>query len=273
LNSPPTILLDAVGGTRYAKILNYPSSDDAELNLRLTELGAIGVSGIRFVGPSMVEGVRILGKGCVGLVTQAVFEGRPVALKIRRSDADRPSMHEEARLLRVANSVNVGPQLIAATKNFLVMEMFRGLPLFRWATTGPKSGRSVKTVLSGLLDACFRLDSIRLDHGELSHAPKNVLVGPNARVCVVDFESASMVRRVANVTSILQYFLFGSVSRTLSVSSLLPRRRNVIRALSRYKHEGSVESYQSLLETLRLKHYYERANVVSARRGRRLEET
>ena len=62
----------------------------------------------------------------MGLVTQAILDGDLVALKIRRADADRPSMHEEARLLRLANSVNVGPRLVAATKDFLVMELAFG---------------------------------------------------------------------------------------------------------------------------------------------------
>lgn len=266
LNDSPLIPLNALAGTRYAKILNYPSLDASELDARLRELAAVGVTAIRCVGPSMVEGIEILGKGCVGLVTQAVFEGKLVALKIRRSDADRPSMDEEARLLRSANSVNVGPRLITATKNFLVMESFQGLPLFRWATAGPKSDKSIKSVLSRLLNSCFKLDAIGLDHGELSHAPKNVLVGLKSTVCIVDFESASMVRRPSNVTSLLQYFLFGTISRTLHISRMIPPRGTVVRALSQYKHEGSVESYWRLLETMRLKHYYERG-VVSAAGG------
>ena len=261
MNNTRPIPLDAITGTPNAKVLDYPASDDAQLDLRLRELAGVGVTAIRFDGPAMLEGLKILGKGCVGLVTEAMFEGKPVALKIRRSDADRPSMHEEARLLRFANSVEVGPRLIAATTNFLVMGLFPGLPLFRWATSGVKSNRSVKVVLSRLLDSCFRLDSIGLDHGELSHAPKNVLVGANNRACIVDFESGSMVRRVANVTSLLQYFLFGNLSRTLGVSGVLRNRGKVIRALSEYKHESSVESYRRLLETMGLKHYYDRASV------------
>jgi putative serine/threonine protein kinase len=240
-------------GARYSKVLTYPSSDGAELEARLEELATVGVSAIRFVGPSMVDGLEILGKGCVGLVTEAILEGNLVALKVRRADADRPSMSEEARLLRVANSVNVGPRLITATKNFLVMELFDGLPLFKWATVPGRRARSVKEVLSSLLNDCFRLDAIGLDHGELSHAPKNVLVGAAEQVCIVDFESASMVRRVANVTSLVQYFLFGRISKTLRVSSVFPHRRMILRALSQYKHDGSVESYRSLLQTLSLK--------------------
>jgi putative serine/threonine protein kinase len=260
LDKLPTVPLDAIVGTRYSKVLNYPASDDTELEARLSELRAVGVTAIRFVGSSMIDGLAILGKGCVGLVMEAILDGRLVALKIRRLDADRASMYEEARLLRLANSVNVGAQLISATKNLLVMELFDGLPLFKWANS-VKLQKTVKLVLTRLLISCFKLDAIGLDHGELSRAPKNVLVLPRADVCIVDFESASMVRRVANVTSLLQYFLFGSISKSLGISTILPPRRNVLRALSQYKCEGSVESFLRLLETLRLKDYYEREGV------------
>ena len=261
MNKRPLIPLRAIAGSRYAKILNYPAGDGPELGRRLSELAAVGVTSLRFAGPSMVEGIEILGKGCVGLVTQAVYEGNVVALKIRRSDADRPSMYEEARMLRLANSVHVGPQLIAATKNYLVMELVPGLPLFRWANAGRKSKKSVRRVLCRLMNHCFKLDAVGLDHGELSHAPRNVLVSQNDDACIVDFETASMVRRVANVTSLLQYFLFGSISKTLGISKMFPHGRSVILALSQYKQEASVESYRRLLEALRLKHYYDRALV------------
>jgi len=96
------------------------------------------------------------------------------------------------------------------------------------------------------------LDSIGLDHGELSHAPKNVLVAKSGHPCIVDFESASTARRVANVTSLLQYFLFGRVSRTLHASRVFPDKRNIVKALGVYKREGSVENFQCVLDALGL---------------------
>jgi len=152
------------------------------------ELCAAGVTSLRFSGSTLIDGVPVLGKGCVGIVTLAELDGITVALKIRRDDADRPSMTNEGRLLRLANSVNVGPHLITATRNFLAMEVFNGLPLFKWAETRPASNmRGVKEVLETLLYSCFRLDAVGLDHGELSHAPKNVLVSPRGEGCIVDF--------------------------------------------------------------------------------------
>jgi len=210
------------------------------------------VSAIRFDGSSRIEGIPVLGKGCVGVVTQAIVDGELVALKIRRMDADRPSMMEEARLLRLANAVGVGPDLIGATRNFTVMKLFRGLPLFRWAEYLHPGKTTVKSTMANLLLACFRLDAVGLDHGELSHAPRNVLVSKGGRPCIVDFESASMVRRVANVTSLVQYFLFGSISKNLHTSNMVASKKEVVKALGAYKREGSVENFQSVLRVLRL---------------------
>ena len=244
------ILLDGLMRSRYSQILTYPGTDLVEAKARIKQLSEIGVSALRFRGVTQIGGIPVLGKGCVGVVTQARLEGEIVALKIRRLDADRPSMNDEARLLRLANSVDVGPRLISATKNFLAMELFRGIPLFRWAERSQGGRRVVRELVTRLLTCCFMLDSIGLDHGELSHAPRNVLVNRFGQPCIVDFESASTARRVANVTSLLQYFLFGRVSKTLHASQIFPDRRNIVKALGEYKHDGSVENYQGVLGAL-----------------------
>jgi putative serine/threonine protein kinase len=240
-------------GTKYSRILTYPSSNEKEAKDRIDELVHAGVTALDFIGRTTVDGIPVLGKGCVGIVTRAILDDVPVALKIRREDADRATMADEGRLLRRANSVDVGPRLITATKNFLAMEFCDGLPLFRWAEElNRPSGSRVKRVLGQLLTDCFRLDAIGLDHGELSHAPKNVLVSRTGRPYIVDFESASTTRRVANVTSLLQYFLFGRISRAVRAVRHFPDRRRVVRLLSHYKAEQSVESFLALLRLLDL---------------------
>ncbi len=167
--------------TKYSRFITYPLKDgEEEAQSRVQELSSIGITKLRFEGSTLVDGIPVLGKGTVGLVVQATLDKVPVALKIRRMDADRPSFYEEGRLLRLANSVDVGPRLITVTRNFLVMELINGLPLFRWVEQ--KNSRSqVRGVLHGLLRDCFKLDAIGLDHGELSHAPRNVLVNSNGK--------------------------------------------------------------------------------------------
>jgi len=253
LLSSKKILVTKLLGTRYSRILTYPASDEAKARDRVRELSASGVTSLRFGGSTIIDGIPVLGKGCVGIVTLAELDGVPVALKIRRNDADRPSMTNEGRLLHLANSVDVGPRLITATTDFIAMEFFEGAPLFRWAegqTAGNTKG--VKELLGNLLCSAFRLDAIGLDHGQLSHAPKNVLVNRRGEGCIVDFESASTVRRVANVTSLLQYFLFGRISKTIRAPKIFPRKVPILRTLAKYKREPSVENFRSILEMLGL---------------------
>jgi putative serine/threonine protein kinase len=254
LTETEQVQLGNVLGTDYSKFLTYPSTDEREARARIRELAAIGVTSVRFGGPTQIGGHPILGKGCVGIVTKASIGKAQVALKIRRLDADRETMLEESRLLRIANSVGVGPRLITATGNFLVMELFDGLPLFRWCEgpSGKNRGR-VRRVLTSLLFDCSKLDAISLDHGELSHAPRNVLVNTACVPCIIDFESASTTRRVANVTSMIQYFLYGRISEAINAKDLFPNRRAVVEVLGEYKREGSVESFEKILVTLKMK--------------------
>jgi putative serine/threonine protein kinase len=253
LTETVAVLVTEAMQSNYARILTYPRSDEGEVKARISELSGIGVTELRFSGVTHINGIPVLGKGCVGIVVEAVLNGELVALKIRRMDADRPSMRMEGRLLRLANSVEVGPHLITSTRNFLVMELFRGIPLFRWAQSHRvRSKKQAKDVFAKLLQFCFRLDSIGLDHGELSHAPKNVLVGRSNEPCIVDFESASAVRRVANVTSLVQYFLFGRISKELKSANMFPNRGRTLKALATYKRDVSVETFENVLRVLRL---------------------
>jgi putative serine/threonine protein kinase len=96
------------------------------------------------------------------------------------------------------------------------------------------------------------LDAVGLDHGELSHAPKNVLIDQNDKPCIVDFESASTTRRTANVTSLLQYFLFGRISKAINASKIFPKKKTIIKTLTEYKREPSVENFRSVLRVLEL---------------------
>ena len=64
---------------------------------------------------------------------------------------------------------------MAASKNFLLMQLIDGDLLPNWLKTN-KDAAAVKQVLREVLEQCFRLDQVGLDHGELSKAPKHLLV-------------------------------------------------------------------------------------------------
>jgi putative serine/threonine protein kinase len=215
----------------------------------MQELASIAVDAVELSGTHQVGHARVLGKGCVGIVVKALMQGKAVALKIRRVDADRQDMSHEADMLRLANTVGVGPRLLAQSENFLVMELIKGLPLNRWVTLLPRTGckRRVRRIIAKLLDDCYSLDRISLDHGELSEAPKNVLVEKSDVPRIVDFESASDKRRTSNVTSITQYLLIGGgPAKRLRTVLGWQRKSSLIRALREYKHHPNEETFQRI---------------------------
>jgi putative serine/threonine protein kinase len=234
--------------TDYASIVCYPIATKMELRKRLAELGKLGIAAVEFAGEKQVVNVRVLGKGCVGVVAIAYRDGEKVALKIRRTDADRASMRREAEMLQKANTVNVGPRLLGASKDFLVMQFVEGELLPKWLEE--KVGRArTKTVLRDVLEQCWRLDVAGLDHGELSRAPKHVIVTAEDNAFIVDFESASVNRRPSNVTSICQFLFISEFSHKVAEKLGCRDRKTMIDALRRYKKNVNRMNFDNVLES------------------------
>ena len=194
----------------YSDIWVYPKGTRAQIKSRIKELKALGVESISFQGELQVGTISILGKGYVGVVVLGKIGRKKVAVKIRRNDSPRKNLKKEAELLGITNQSNVGPKLVNFSKNFLVMEYLEGKKIGDWVGSLKKKGNSpqLKTVIKKILEDCYSLDRIGLDHGELSNLSKHVIIG--RKITILDFESSSVDRRVSNVTSATQAFYIGS---------------------------------------------------------------
>ena len=241
------LALDELFAEPYASIVCYPKLTEAELKKRLKELQRLGIDTLEFTGEKRVVNTPVLGKGCIGIVTLAYKNNEKIALKIRRTDADRESMLHEAELLREANSVDVGPKFLDASENFLLMQFVDGELLPKWLEKGASQTR-LKKVLHSVLEQCWRLDHLGLDHGELSHAPKHVIVDGKDQAFIVDFETASKNRKPANVTSICHYLFFSETASKIAVKSS-NRDLAVISALRQYKKCRNRENFLIVLES------------------------
>ena len=133
------------------------------------------------------------------------------------------------------------------------MEYLEGEKIGKWISDLKTNLRSsqIKTVIKKVLEDCYKLDMIGLDHGELSRMPKHVIVGK--KITIIDFESSSVERRVSNVTSATQAFFIGSgISKTVKHIWKVPNKAKIISILRRYKQNQSMESFESLLNALKI---------------------
>ena len=161
-------------------------------------------------------------------------------------------MKKEAELLKIINKHRIGPKLVSFSKNFLVMEYLDGEKIADWVVGLKKSDSSqLKTIIKKILVDCYSLDTIGLDHGELSNLSKHVIVGK--KVTIIDFESSSLNRKVSNVTSATQALCIGSgISKIVGHIHNIPKKQKLITALRRYKQEKTRNSFENLLSVLKL---------------------
>ena len=248
------ILTENLAEEPYSSIIGYPHPTMRQVRLRISEFERLGIRSVSFTGPTSIGKLGVLGKGYVGVVVLAKRGTKKIALKIRRTDSQRSSMKGEAELLKIVNWVKVGPKFYDATKNCLVMEYVEGLKIGDWvkSVTGRGSATRIKSVVKKVLEDCYRLDRAGLDHGELSSISKHVIVGKTKQT-MIDFESSSTQRRVSNVTSATQAIFIGSeISKKIQRIYRNPTKKEIIDSLRLYKKDGSRQSFESLLDVLRL---------------------
>ncbi|MEM4611932.1 MAG: hypothetical protein QXS95_04235, partial [Candidatus Nitrosocaldus sp.] len=128
----------------------------------------------------------------------------------------------------------------------------------------------VKYMLRDILEQCFLLDSIGLDHGELGRMDRHVIIGSKAYIIdfesssmnrrkayIIDFESSSMNRRVTNVTSAANYILFGKGRALADMLGLYRDKSRIVDALRMYRLDMCRDKFNQLLTLLGLKFYKE----------------
>lgn len=249
MKEPVTLPFEDLKDEPYASILCYPKRDENELQSRLRELETHGLTAIEFAGKANAFNVPVLGKGYVGVVVIAQRYGQRLALKIRRVDADRVDLFHEAKMLKKANSAGVGPEFVDVSKDFLLMQLIEGELLPAWLTTN-KDKILLRHVLSEIVEQCWQLDRTGLDHGELSKAPKHVIVDHYEKPWIVDFETSSDRRKPANVTAICQYLTMSGGPIPRKIAEILGERNRdeVIKAVRNYKKKPTRESLDLLMQ-------------------------
>jgi putative serine/threonine protein kinase len=246
---PKTVPLENLDAEPYASILCYPRANPVEVQKRIEELRQHDVSAVEFTGKTNASNIPVLGKGYVGVVVVAYVKGLKVALKMRRIDADRLDFKHEAEMLQKANAVGVGPRFIAESTNFMLSQLIDGDLIENWLETS-KDKAVIHRVLVDIMEQCWRLDEAGLDHGELSKAPKHLLVDKENRPFIVDFETASVVRKVINVTSVCQFLFMGNSRAAKLLGEVFGEKQKseLIAALKNFKKNTNRKNFEGLLE-------------------------
>ncbi|MCX8175786.1 MAG: hypothetical protein N3E48_00960, partial [Candidatus Bathyarchaeota archaeon] len=240
--------------SELGEILCYPQFNVEEFKLRLMELEKLNVDFVESYGGKNVGKFRVLGKGCESLVVKVSAVQKPYALKIRRTDAGKPSLEHEAMLTKIVNKFGVGARIYGSTKNFLLLEFVDGVYFKNWVENLSFNDRfRLVKVLKDILLQCRVLDKVGVDHGELSRAFKHILVDKFDKPYIIDFGKASVNRKASNVTSMCQY-LFIKEGIGVSFLEFVEKldKGKLIELLREYKKNPGDFKFNKILEFLGL---------------------
>lgn len=246
--------LDQLTKTPYILVLTYPRISLLAARSRIRQLEMLGVDALIFEGRAKIGRLGILGLGTVGVVVGARAGGNVRALKIRRTDANRPDMEQEVSVTTMANRLGIGPTVYGHTKDFVLMKLLDYVELEEWlrGLRGQGTRKAVRTMVHSILNQCRKLDIMGIDHGQLSNLRKHAVVAEGIP-WIIDFESASTIRKPKNVTTAAQYLFIGGrlsprLRRVLGIRDVAP----LLKLLSDYKSDTSDYTYSRMLETLRI---------------------
>ncbi len=240
--------------TPYVRVLTYPGISLEEAKSRVKQLEGLGVEEVVFEGHTRIGSLGVLGLGTVGVVVKAVARGGECALKIRRTDANRPDMEEEVRVTKMANRIGVGPEVYAHTRDVIMMKLLEYEELAEWLKRlkGPGRREAARGMVHALLNQCRKLDIMGIDHGQLSNLRKHAVIAEGAP-WIIDFESAGTGRRPRNVTTAAQYLFVGGALAPAMRRALGVHDTERLKALlGAYKEDLSDYAYAKALEHLKV---------------------
>jgi putative serine/threonine protein kinase len=234
-------------------LISYPKFDTTEYCKRINHLEKMGIKNVLLEGYTKLYDLKILGKGHAGIVLKVNTHcGDIVALKIRRLDSRRKNCLIEVRCQKLANLVGIGPRIIDSNDDLILMEYIVGSRISDWFIDQNNSlnitTQNIRQIVIELLEQCYRLDRVNLDHGELTRIDRHVMISDKNNVSIIDFESSSINRRPSNVTSVTQaLFLSGSVSKKISQYVKISNQDQLIKCLKEYKNQKTRNLFEKIL--------------------------
>lgn len=243
-------LLDIENRESLKLLLTYPLFDENTFDSRMKELLTLDINSVFSFGKVQLHRVCILGKGSVGLVTLVKYRKKYFVLKIRRTDANRPNMYDEVVYQSAANSMGIGPFLVNFSENFILMEFVRGFNIVDWYGSNKTANDRILKCAATILNQCFVLDCLKLDHGQLNRLDRHIKVSEEGKPTILDFESSSTDRRASNVTSVCQsIFLHGPIFSRLK-GSIEKDRELIMKCIRDYKRDMNYEKFEKILSLL-----------------------
>ncbi|MEM0230833.1 MAG: methyltransferase [Candidatus Woesearchaeota archaeon] len=199
-------------------------------------------------------GIRVLkkiAKGHRGVVHLGIFKGKKVAVKLENPESKAVGRIEnEARFLGIlAKEKFKVPKLFFWKEKFLVEEFLEGDKIEEYLQKC--SGEEALKVIIGILKECRRLDSLKIEKGEMHHPTKHIIVGNKGTFKMIDFERARFTKKPSNTTQFCQFII--SRMKLLNNKKITVNAEELKRLCSKYKKDYAEEVFKKIVKCIQLR--------------------
>ncbi|MBI5398842.1 methyltransferase [Candidatus Woesearchaeota archaeon] len=203
----------------------------------------------RILDEKGLTNIQRLTKGHRGLIFTADKKkgkaARHLAIKIQRLDiAAKGTVNNEVKILEKLNKKGIGPSLIDHGENFFIYEFIPGKFVLDYLLSASKA--ETRQVLLDVFSQMHTLDSMYLNKEEMHHPVKHIIVTPEKKAALVDFERCKPTHKPHNVTQFCQFVTSAIVTPLLRKKGILIDKNAIIRLAAKYKRSLSKEDFQAI---------------------------
>ena len=144
--------------------------------------------------------MELFAKGKRGVV----YRDGNVCVKEKNPSSAVDTLANEAKFLQLLNAHGIGPKFLKYEKGKLYREFVEGEQIGKFLENEPEKEKIV-SVIKQVLEQCRKMDLLGVNKTELTNPYKDILVTPDNKAVMIDFERCRESKKPQNVTQFLQY--------------------------------------------------------------------
>jgi predicted Ser/Thr protein kinase len=177
-----------------------------------------------------------------------VYKEGKVCIKEKNPRSTVDTLRNESEYLKILNTRGIGPRFIKYADGKLYREFVDGIRIsdfFEQETDAKK----IISVIRQVLEQCREMDLLGINKKELTNPYKDILVTPDNKAVMIDFERCHKAKKPKNVTQFMQYI--NRSKPTLENKGIMIDKQEMIRLGKEYKLKPYKESFNNILGLIR----------------------
>ena len=186
-------------------------------------------------------------KGKRGAIYTGFYKGKKVAIKKQLEGIEaKNTVKNEYQKLSLLNKYHIGPELILTGKDYFVYNFIEGIFITNFFKQSEKE--QILTALNQIFRQLRKLDQLQLNKEEMTHPHKHIIITPDSKPVLIDFERCKYTTKPHNVTQFAQFLTSKKVSIQLETKNIILNKKHITKLCKEYSKDSC--KFEKLLNAI-----------------------